>query len=61
MTESGLDPSRLRVSVSSTSAGGLATVDVWYRAPTDVAVVGQFVGDVELHERVVVLREPSGR
>lgn len=38
-------------------AGDMVTVTVTYRSPTDVPIVGAFVGDVELRERFTVLRE----
>ena len=38
-----LDPTRLQVRVRR--AGGLATVELSYRDPTDVPVVGPLVGD----------------
>lgn len=57
-TETRLDPRRMSVQVSGdTAPGGYATVLVRYRSPTDVPVVGAFVGDVELRERFVVMRE----
>jgi len=56
--ETRLDARRLSVTVSGdTAVGGYATVVVRYRSPTDVPLVGSFVGDVELGERFVVLRE----
>jgi Flp pilus assembly protein TadG len=56
--ETRLRPDRLTVTVGGdTAPGGYATVVVRYRSPTDVAVVGAFVGDIDLTERFVVLRE----
>jgi Flp pilus assembly protein TadG len=56
--ESRLDPSRMAVSLSGDAApGGYVTVVVRYRAPTDVPLVGAFVGDVALTEHLVVVRE----
>jgi Flp pilus assembly protein TadG len=53
-----LDPSRLSVSLSGDrSTGGQVTVVVTYRAPTDVPIVGRFVGDVHLSQRFTALRE----
>lgn len=56
--ETSLRSDRLAVSVSGDpGSGGVVTVTVRYRSPTDVPVVGRFVGDVELIERFTVLRE----
>ena len=56
--ETRLRRERLRVSVSGDPGpDGFVTVVVSYRSPTDVPFVGSFVGDVDLSERVVVLRE----
>lgn len=56
--ETRLSPARLSVSIGgSTEPGGYATVTVRYSSPTDVPLVGAFVGDVALSERFVVLRE----
>lgn len=47
----GLSGSRLSVRVIR--RGDLATVEVTYRAPTDVPLVGAVVGDVSMSERLV--------
>lgn len=49
-----LDPGRLSVRTSGgTASGDLVTVTVTYRCPTDVPLVGRFLGDVEFSERLV--------
>lgn len=56
--ETSLRRDRISVTVGGDPGpGGLVTVTVRYRSPTDVAVVGRFVGDVDLVERFTVLRE----
>lgn len=56
--ETALRPGRLAVSVTTDPGpGGYVSVTVRYRSPTDVPVVGRFVGDVAMSERFVVLRE----
>lgn len=56
--ETALVPARTTVSVTGDPGpGGYVTVTVRYRSPTDLPVVGGFVGDVVLRERFVVLRE----
>ncbi len=50
-----LDPDRLRVGLRGRRAAGeLVTVDVDYRSPTDVPVVGSFIGDIGLSAEAVV-------
>jgi len=45
-----LDGSRLRVTVGPRGGpGSIVRVEVSYRCPTDVPLVGRFAGDVELH------------
>ena len=54
----GLDPSRLQVEVSGVvQRGGIVTVTVRYRAPTDVALVGPAVNDVVLTAEASMLVE----
>lgn len=56
--ETRLSADRLSVVVTGgATPGSHLTVVVRYRAPTDVPVVGAFIGDVDLSERYVVLRE----
>lgn len=56
--ETALVARRLGVSVAGgNTAGDEVTVTVTYRSPTDVPIVGAFVGDVDLEERFIVLRE----
>lgn len=52
-----LDPDRLAVGVSPAPPGDYATVVLTYRVPTDVPIVGRFIGDVTLREEMVVLVE----
>lgn len=52
---SGLAPDRLRL--SRHADGRLVTVELWYRAPTDVVLVGGLVPAVDLHERLTVALE----
>ncbi len=48
---SDLDPDRLSVTVTAGAAPGSPfTVQVRYRSPTDVALVGRFLPDVVFHE-----------
>ena len=50
-----LDPSRLAVSLrGGRSTGDLLTVEVDYRAATDVPVVGSLIGDIGLSAEAVV-------
>ncbi len=50
-----LDPARLTVELGAErSRGSLVAVRVRYRSPTDVAIVGRLVGDVELSTTAVV-------
>jgi TadE-like protein len=57
-SETRLVAGRLSVTIGGdTAPGGLVTVTVRYRAPTDVSVVGRFVGDVVLTERFVAMVE----
>lgn len=54
----GLDPSRLSVEVSGAVVrGGVITVSVSYLAPTDVAVVGRTIDDVNLTAEASMLVE----
>lgn len=55
--ETRLAPGRLTLAVRGAAPGGLVVVTATYRAPTDVPLVGAFVGDVTLTERFTVLRE----
>lgn len=56
--ETRLRRDRLRATVSGDPGpDGFVTVVVSYRSPTDVPLVGAFIGDVDLSERLVVLRE----
>lgn len=56
--ETHLRDDRLAVAIAGGAApGDRVTVVVRYRAPTDVPFVGRFVGDIDLSERFVVLRE----
>ena len=51
----GLDPARVSVAVSgAVRPGGTVAVTVTYSAPTDVALVGRLVGDVELRATTVM-------
>jgi len=55
VAETRLAASRLSVVVGGDRRpGGLATVVVTYRSPTAVPLVGAFVGDIELRERITV-------
>ncbi|HEY4378608.1 MAG TPA: TadE/TadG family type IV pilus assembly protein [Acidimicrobiales bacterium] len=50
-----LDPGRLTVATSGRDGpGSVVVVDVDYRAPTDVPLVGPLVRDVDLHARVAM-------
>jgi hypothetical protein len=50
-----LDPARLEVRVTGRAApGSLVTVEVTYRAPTNLALVGRLVDDVVLVERATM-------
>ncbi|MGH1493487.1 MAG: TadE/TadG family type IV pilus assembly protein [Acidimicrobiales bacterium] len=52
---SGLEPDRLQLGMEGGRAtGDLLTVRLDYQSPTDVPVVGAFVGDVELSTSAVV-------
>ena len=54
----GLDPSRLSVEVSGVAVrGGVITVSVSYRAPTEVALVGAAIDDVTLTGEASMLVE----
>lgn len=56
--ETGLDARRLTVSVGGdTAPGGTVVVLVRYRSPTDVGLVGRFLADVTLTQRLAALRE----
>ncbi|GIU84759.1 MAG: hypothetical protein KatS3mg008_1534 [Acidimicrobiales bacterium] len=53
-----LKPERIRVRVSGEARpGGLATVRLDYRSPTDVPLVGGLVGDTRLQAEVTVVVE----
>jgi uncharacterized protein (UPF0333 family) len=54
---SGLDGSRLVAAVTRT--GDLVTVEVTYRAPTDVVLVGALVKPITLHEKLTLAIEPG--
>ncbi len=54
---SALDPARIRVQLSNAGADRLVTIEVGYRSPTAVPVVGAFVGDVPLSATAVVRLE----
>ena len=58
----GLDPSRVSVEVADEGAGtgGVVRVTVTYRAPTDVALVGELVADRTLTATVAMRREDPG-
>ncbi len=50
-----LDPERLQIELDGgRSTGDLLTVNLRYRSPTDVPVVGAFVDDIELTTAAVV-------
>ncbi|MGB5756515.1 MAG: TadE/TadG family type IV pilus assembly protein [Acidimicrobiales bacterium] len=52
---SALDPDRLAVGLrGGRSTGDLLTVEVDYRAPTDVPVVGSLIGDIGVSAKAVV-------
>lgn len=53
----GLDPDRVAIDVVPDPAGGTVQVRVVYRDPTDVALVGGAVPDVELDATVVMRTE----
>lgn len=54
----GLEPSRLDVDVTGAVArGGIVTVTIRYRAPTDVALVGPAIDDVVLTAEASMLVE----
>lgn len=56
----GLDRGRLRVTTAGGGrAGDLVTVELHYRSPTEVPLVGRLIGDVELAATAVVRREGS--
>jgi Flp pilus assembly protein TadG len=45
-SSSGLDPARLAVRTTRHGgAGGRVQVDIWYRSPTDLPIVGALIGD----------------
>ena len=51
----GLNQARLNLELrGSTSSGQIVTVELTYRSPTDVALVGAFIGDVELNTNAAV-------
>lgn len=50
----GLDPARLTVTMTGGAPGGSVAVEVTYRSPTDVVLVGSMLSDVVLTERVVM-------
>ena len=53
-----IDPDRLRVGlIGGRSRGDLLAVEVDYRSPTVVPVVGALIGDIELSARAVVAVE----
>lgn len=65
LSSSGLDPARLRVTVSGRAgAGSRVRVEVTYRSATVVPVVGRLLGDRSLHStttmRVEALGGPDG-
>ena len=53
----GLHPGRLRVAVRR--AGGRVVVEVRYRSPTDIAVLGAMVPDVPLSARAEMVDETT--
>ena len=57
----GLRSNRVRVLAQVGPPGGLARVEVRYRVPTDVPLVGSLVGDVSLHAAVAMrVEDPAG-
>ena len=59
---SGLPADRLEVEVSGRGgAGSRASVEVSYKAPTDVPLVGKMVGDVALRARATMRVEHGGK
>jgi Flp pilus assembly protein TadG len=56
-SHSGLIPSRL--TVDRVTSGGLVTVTVRYRAPTDLPLVGLLVGDVSMQTSATMALEPD--
>lgn len=53
----GLDQGPLRITASPPDGDGLVSVTVRYRDPTDVALIGPLVPDVELRSTVVMQAE----
>ena len=51
----GLNQARLNLELrGNASSGQIVTVELTYRSPTDVALVGAFIGDVELNTNAAV-------
>lgn len=58
VSETRLHAERLTVTMAGdVTPGGYVTVTVRYRSPTDVPVVGRFIPDVVVAERLVARRE----
>jgi len=56
--EGGRDRSRLQVTIDGPDDSGVVTATVSYRSPTDVALVGPLLPDVDITRQVSMLAEP---
>ena len=48
-----------RVTMSDTIQDGVVTITVRYRAPTDIALIGHLIGDINLTSNATMLLEPG--
>jgi hypothetical protein len=57
--QGGLDPSRLEVQIEGPDGEGMVTAVAIYDAPTQVAIVGALVPDLEMRSQVTMIHEGS--